>query len=118
MLASRVTRQVRTQSPVMNSAPSSSSWLLWLRNALILAVVAVGAFWGVAELLTPPVAATGSAPRLPKTQLDDIRRAAQAVDAAWADGLRLAQASGSGLMQWLLAPGQRHGPRRALPACC
>ncbi|MCX6852740.1 MAG: DUF1553 domain-containing protein [Verrucomicrobia bacterium] len=72
----------------MNSAPSSSSWLLWLRNALILAAVALGAFWGVAELLTPPVAATGSAPRLPKTQLEDIQRVAQAVDAdfekAWA----------------------------------
>jgi hypothetical protein len=88
ILASRVTRQARTQSPVMNSAPSSSSWLLWLRNALILAAVAAGAFWGVAELLTPPLAATVSTPSLPKTQLDDIQRAAQAVDAdfqkAWA----------------------------------
>lgn len=72
----------------MNSAPSSFSWLLWLRNAFILGALAAGAFWGVAQLLAPPVAATGSAPLLPKAQLEDIQRAAQAVDAdfqkAWA----------------------------------
>jgi hypothetical protein len=72
----------------MNSAPSSSNWLLWLRNALILGALAAGAFWGVAELLAPPVAKAGSDLRLPKAQMEDIQRAAQAVDAdfekAWA----------------------------------
>ena len=71
----------------MNSAPSSS-WLLWLRNALILGALAAGAFWGVAELLAPPVAAVGNEPRVSKAQLEDIQRAAHAVDAdfakAWA----------------------------------
>jgi len=71
----------------MNSAPSSS-WLLWLRNALILGALAAGAFWGVAELLAPPVAAVGNEPRVSKAQLEDIQRAANAVDAdfakAWA----------------------------------
>ena len=65
----------------MNFAPSSSSWLLWLRNGLILGVLAAGACWGVAELLAPPVVKTGSNPRLSKAQMEDIRRAAQAVDA-------------------------------------
>jgi hypothetical protein len=65
----------------MNSAPSSSSWLLWLRNAFILGALAAGAFWGVAELLAPPVTKAGSAPSLPKAQLEDIQRSAQAVDA-------------------------------------
>ena len=72
----------------MNFAPFSSSWLLWLRNAFILGALAAGAFWGVAELLAPPVANVGSDLRLPKTQLEDIQRAAKTVDAdfekAWA----------------------------------
>ncbi len=65
----------------MNSAPSTSSWLLWLRNAVILGALAAGAFWGVAELLAPPLAKAGIAPSLPKAQLEDIQRSAQAVDA-------------------------------------
>ena len=72
----------------MNSAPPSSSWLLWLRNAAILGALAVGAFLGVAELLAPPVAAVESDPRLPKALSEDIQRAAQLVNAdfekAWA----------------------------------
>lgn len=72
----------------MNSAPSSSSWLLWLRNAAILGALAAGVVWGVAELLTPPVAKVGSEPRLPQAKLEDIQQAARRVDAdfelAWA----------------------------------
>jgi hypothetical protein len=72
----------------MNSAPSTSSWLLWLRNAIILGALAAGVFWGVAELLAPPVAVVGSDPGLPKAQLDDLQRTAQTVNAdfekAWA----------------------------------
>ena len=72
----------------MNSAPSTSSWLLWLRNAVILGALAAGAFWGVAELLAPPVAVVGSDPGLPKAQLEDLQRTAQTVNAdfdkAWA----------------------------------
>jgi len=72
----------------MNSAPSTSSWLLWLRNAVILGALAAGAFYGVAELLAPPVVEVGSAPGLPQAQLEDIQRTAQTVDAdfekAWA----------------------------------
>ena len=65
----------------MNSAPSTSSWLLWLRNAVILGALAAGAFWGVAELLAPPVAVVGSDPGLPKAQLEDLQRTAQTVNA-------------------------------------
>jgi hypothetical protein len=72
----------------MNSAPSSSSWLLWLRNTAILGALAAGAFWGVAELLAPPVAAVKNAPGLSQARLGDIQRSAQLVDAdfekAWA----------------------------------
>jgi len=68
----------------MNSAPSSSSWLLWLRNALILGALAAGAFWGVAELLTPPVAAVENKLGLPKAMLAEIQQVAQGVDAGFA----------------------------------
>lgn len=72
----------------MNSAPPTSSWLLWLRNALILGVLTAGAFWGVAELLAPPVAAVKNDPGLSPTQWQDIQHSAQTVDAdfekAWA----------------------------------
>lgn len=72
----------------MNSAPPTSSWLLLLRNALILGALAAGAFWGVAELLAPPVSAVKNDPGLSHGQVEDIQHAAQAVDAdfekAWA----------------------------------
>ncbi len=72
----------------MNSAPSTPSWLLWLRNALILGALVAGAFWGVAELLAPPVAEAKSDAALAPAQWEDIQRAAQMVDAdfatAWA----------------------------------
>lgn len=73
----------------MNSAPSSPSWLLWLRNAVILGALAAAAFWGVAELLAPPVGkASGSDPELTSDKLQSIRDSAQTVDAdfakAWA----------------------------------
>lgn len=69
---------------VMNSATPSSNWLLWLRNAAILGALTVGAFYGVAELLSPPVAQLKSVPGLPQAQLLDIQRTAQAVDADFA----------------------------------
>ncbi|WP_395752701.1 DUF1553 domain-containing protein [Prosthecobacter sp.] len=76
----------------MNSAtapsPTSASWLLWLRNALILGALAAAAFWGVAELLTPPVESPRSTVTLATGDLADIQRTAQSVDAdfakAWA----------------------------------
>ena len=87
-LESRVTRLARTQHLVMNSAPSTSNWLLWLRNAAILGALAAAALGGVAELLAPPLAAVRSAPGIAKTQLEDIQRTAQSVNAdfekAWA----------------------------------
>ncbi len=81
MFALSVTRQARTQLPVMISAPFSSSWLFWLRNAVILGVLATGTFLGVAELLAPPVVVAASSTGLPQTKLEDIRQTAQAVDA-------------------------------------
>jgi len=72
----------------MNFASSTSSWLLWLRNAVILGTLAAGAFWGVAELLAPPVAEVGRDPGVSKAQLEGMQKTAQAVDAdfakAWA----------------------------------
>ncbi len=72
----------------MNSALSTSNWLLWLRNAVILGVLAAAAFWGVAELLAPPVPEVGSSLGVSKAQLNDIQKAAQVVNAdfdkAWA----------------------------------
>jgi len=67
----------------MNPASPSLSWLLWLRNAAILTALAAGAFWGVAELLAPPVAKVTHAPGLPKAQLEDIQQTALAVDASF-----------------------------------
>ena len=57
----------------MNSALSTSNWLLWLRNAVILGVLAAAAFWGVAELLAPPVPEVGSSLGVSKAQLNDIQ---------------------------------------------
>ena len=72
----------------MNSALFTSNWLLWLRNAVILGVLAAAAFWGVAELLAPPVPKVGSSLGVSKAQLNDIQKAAQVVNAdfdkAWA----------------------------------
>ncbi len=68
----------------MNSAPPTSSWLLWLRNAVILGALAAGAFLGVAELLTPPVVQIGNDLTLPPAKLQDIQHASQAVDADFA----------------------------------
>ena len=65
----------------MNSALSTSNWLLWLRNAVILGVLAAAAFWGVAELLAPPVPEVGSSLGVSKAQLNDIQKAAQVVNA-------------------------------------
>ncbi|MBN8419235.1 MAG: DUF1553 domain-containing protein [Verrucomicrobia bacterium] len=67
----------------MNPASPSLSWLLWLRNAAILTALAAGAFWGVAELLAPPVAKVTHAPGLPKAQLENIQQTAHAVDASF-----------------------------------
>ena len=64
----------------MNSAPSTPSWLLWLRNAVILGALAAGAFWGVAALLAPPVPQPGNDLGLPQAQLEDIQRTAQVVN--------------------------------------
>ena len=58
-----------------------SSWLLWLRNAVILGALAAGVLWGVSELLTPPVVHAESNSNLPKAKLEDVLKTAQAVDA-------------------------------------
>jgi hypothetical protein len=65
----------------MNSAPSLSSWLLRLRNAVILAGLVTGAVWGVVELLRPPVGKVSSEVGLSKTKLKDIWQAARKVNA-------------------------------------
>lgn len=69
----------------MNSAPSSSGWLLWLRNALILGALAAGAFWGMAELLAPPVdKVSKNYGRLTLDELDSTYDTARQVDADFA----------------------------------
>lgn len=72
----------------MNSTPSLSSWLLRLRNAVILVGIGAGAVWGVVELLRPPVSKASSGGGLPQAKLEDIWQAAQKVNAdfeqAWA----------------------------------
>jgi len=65
----------------MNSTPSLSSWLLRLRNAVILVGIGAGAVWGVVELLRPPVGKVSSEVGLPKTKLEDIWQAARKVNA-------------------------------------
>ncbi|MFN0078407.1 MAG: DUF1549 domain-containing protein [Prosthecobacter sp.] len=65
----------------MNPAQPSSSWLLWLRNAVIMGALAAGAAWSVAELLRPPVGKVSSYVGLPKDKLADIMHTARAVDA-------------------------------------
>lgn len=68
----------------MNLDHNSSSWLIWLRNAVILGALAAGVFWGVNELLTPPVVRAGQGMGLSKEKLADIQKAAQGVDADFA----------------------------------
>ncbi|WP_395737352.1 DUF1549 domain-containing protein [Prosthecobacter sp.] len=71
----------------MNSAPaptSSGRLLLWLRNALILGALAAAAFWGIAQLLTPPVEVPRSTVTLATAKLADIQSTAQSVDADFA----------------------------------
>lgn len=75
----------------MNPAPTSPSWLLWLRNAFILGALAAGAFWGVAVLLKPPVGKVSGRYEEEGMTLDKLRTilsAAQKIDAdfakAWA----------------------------------
>lgn len=72
----------------MNSASPSPSWLLRLRNAVILAGIGAGAVWGVVELLRPPVGKASNGVGLPQTKLEDVRQAAQKVNVdfeqAWA----------------------------------
>ena len=67
----------------MNPVPSPSSWLLWLRNAVILGALAAGMAWGVSELLTPPVMQVGNGTGLSKTALADIQKIAKAVDTSF-----------------------------------
>ncbi len=72
----------------MNSAPPSPTWLLWLRNAVILGALAAAVFWGIAELLAPPVVAAGRGMGISKSVQADIPQTAGKVDAdfekAWA----------------------------------
>jgi hypothetical protein len=65
----------------MNPASPSPSWLLRLRNAVILAGIAAGAVWGVVELLRPPVGKAASGVGLPQAKLEDVLQAAQKVNA-------------------------------------
>ncbi|WP_395743858.1 DUF1549 domain-containing protein [Prosthecobacter sp.] len=66
------------------TAPTSPSWLLWLRNALILGALAAAAFWGIAQLLASPVESPRPTTGLPAAQLADIQRTALTVDAVFA----------------------------------
>ncbi len=72
----------------MNPASPSPSWLLRLRNAVILAGIGAGAVWGVVELLRPPVGKAASDVGLPQAKLEDVLQAARKVNAdfeqAWA----------------------------------
>jgi hypothetical protein len=65
----------------MNSASPSPSWLLRLRNAVILTGIGAGAVWGVVELLRPPVGKAASGVGLPQAKLEDVLQAAQKVNA-------------------------------------
>lgn len=67
----------------MNPVPSLSSWLLWLRNAVILGALVAGVAWGVSVLLTPPVIQVGNDTGLSKTALADIQKIAKAVDTSF-----------------------------------
>ena len=65
----------------MNSASPTPSWLLWLRNAVILGALAAAVCWGIAELLAPPVQVVSAASRLPTSAQADVQLAAAGVDA-------------------------------------
>jgi hypothetical protein len=65
----------------MNPASPSPSWLLRLRNAVILAGIGAGAVWGVVELLRPPVGKAASDVGLPQAKLKDVLQAARKVNA-------------------------------------
>lgn len=64
------------------SSPSSSNWLVWLRNAVILGALAVTAFWSVAEWFVPPVGKFSKGfGELTLDQLQSILDTAKTVDA-------------------------------------
>jgi hypothetical protein len=67
----------------MTPVSTPSGWLIWLRNAVIIAALAAGAAWGVAKLLRPPVMLWKGDPGLSRTRLDEILKAARSVDAAF-----------------------------------
>jgi hypothetical protein len=66
---------------VMNSASPSPSWLLRLRNAVILAGIGASAVCGVVELLRPPVGKAASDVGMPQAKLEDVLQAARKVNA-------------------------------------
>ncbi|MBE2283232.1 MAG: DUF1553 domain-containing protein [Prosthecobacter sp.] len=68
----------------MSPFRTSPSWLIWLRNAVILGSLAVGVAWGVGELLTPPVVQAAQGLGLSKQRLADVRKAASGVDSEFA----------------------------------
>ncbi|MFO1482902.1 MAG: DUF1553 domain-containing protein [Verrucomicrobiaceae bacterium] len=65
----------------MNPFRNSPSWLIWLRNAVILGALAAGVVWGVSELLTPPNVQAGEGLGLSKDKLAELQKTAQGVDA-------------------------------------
>jgi len=67
----------------MTTDSTPSGWLIWLRNAVIVAALAAGVTWGIAELLRLPVMRLEGEAVLSREKLDDINLAAKRVDAAF-----------------------------------
>lgn len=65
----------------MNPSPTSSNWIAWLRNAVILGVLGVAAVWSVGDWFLPPVPAPNADVGVADAEMKDIQRVAQTVNA-------------------------------------
>ncbi len=62
------------------SAPPSSNWLAWLRNAVMVGALAVTAVWSVGEWFVPPVTAAKKDIGIRADDMVEMQRVAQAVN--------------------------------------
>ena len=65
----------------MNPSPTSSNWIAWLRNAVILGALGVAAVWSVGDWFLPPVSALNPDVGVADAEMKDIQRVAQTVNA-------------------------------------
>ena len=58
----------------MNPSPTSSNWIAWLRNAVILGALGVAAVWSVGDWFLPPVSALNPDVGVADADMEEIQR--------------------------------------------